>query len=109
MAVPGALRASIPSGDMDQWTPPDPTAAPGAAGPASDGGAEPAADQELLADVEHLQVIAADLADVEVALDRLADGSYGTCEACGQTIDDADLARRPTARRCPDHLPLATT
>ncbi len=59
--------------------------------------------------MEHLQVIAADLADVEVALDRLADGSYGTCEACGQTIDDADLARRPTARRCPDHLPLATT
>ena len=104
---------------MDQWTPSDPTVALGAAEPPSealgaaeppsDGGTELADDQELLADVQRLQVIAADLADVEVALDRLAEGSYGTCEACGQTIDDADLARQPTARRCPDHLPLATT
>jgi DnaK suppressor protein len=38
------------------------------------------------------------LADVESALGRLDDGSYGTCGVCGQPIDDAELAATPAAR-----------
>jgi RNA polymerase-binding transcription factor DksA len=38
-----------------------------------------------------------------VALDRLEQGGYGTCEACGVELADEDLAARPTARRCAEH------
>jgi hypothetical protein len=44
-----------------------------------------------------------ELDDVERALERLDDGSYGTCQACGAAIDDGLLATRPTARFCPEH------
>ncbi len=37
------------------------------------------------------------LAEVEAALGRLDDGSYGTCTVCGQPIPAARLAARPTA------------
>ena len=40
------------------------------------------------------------LAEVERALERLADGTYGTCEGCGRPIAPARLEARPTARRC---------
>src|SRR5215831_7028700 len=40
------------------------------------------------------------LADIDAALARLADGSYGTCQACGQPIGAARLAARPAARTC---------
>ncbi len=40
------------------------------------------------------------LAEVEAALARLADGSYGTCESCGQAIPAERLEVRPAARRC---------
>jgi len=42
----------------------------------------------------------ATLADVERALAKLDDGSYGQCEQCGQPIGDARLEAMPTARRC---------
>ena len=42
----------------------------------------------------------ADLAEIEAALARLADGSYGTCQACGASISAARLAARPAARTC---------
>ncbi len=71
-------------------------------------GSEPGDDPDASLRVE-LQAVQADLADVELALDRLAEGAYGTCEACGGPIDDDELARRPTATRCPDHLPLPAT
>jgi RNA polymerase-binding transcription factor DksA len=41
-----------------------------------------------------------DLAEIEAALARLADGSYGTCQACGRPISAARLAARPAARTC---------
>ena len=34
------------------------------------------------------------------ALDRLAAGTYGTCEVCGQPIAEGRLEVRPTARTC---------
>ncbi len=40
------------------------------------------------------------LAELDDALVRLADASYGRCERCGQPIPEARLAARPTARRC---------
>ena len=40
------------------------------------------------------------LADVERALRRIDEGTYGTCEACGRPIAKARLAVRPAARFC---------
>ncbi len=40
------------------------------------------------------------LLDVDAALYRLRDGSYGTCERCGQPIGDARLEALPATRVC---------
>lgn len=42
----------------------------------------------------------ADLADVEHAMARLDDGTYGRCEACDLPIDDDLLAATPARRLC---------
>jgi RNA polymerase-binding transcription factor DksA len=53
-------------------------------------------------DVSILEQVEAELADVELALRRLDDGTYGTCEACGRLIDDSRLEAKPEARLCLD-------
>lgn len=40
------------------------------------------------------------LDEVELALARLDDGTYGRCETCGSPIDDAELAQLPLVRAC---------
>ena len=40
------------------------------------------------------------LSAVELALERLDDGTYGTCEACGKPIPDARLDAVPWASTC---------
>ena len=40
------------------------------------------------------------LAEVELAVRRVGDGTYGTCETCGNPIGEARLEARPTARVC---------
>jgi RNA polymerase-binding transcription factor DksA len=40
------------------------------------------------------------LVEIDEAVTRVADGSYGTCERCGERIADARLEARPTARTC---------
>ena len=40
------------------------------------------------------------LAEVEAAIERLAAGTYGVCEQCGQPIAPARLEARPAARTC---------
>lgn len=40
------------------------------------------------------------LAEVDAAVARLDDGTYGTCEGCGRPIARERLAALPTARRC---------
>ena len=42
------------------------------------------------------------LDDVDDALGRLDDGTYGLCERCGKPISEARLEAMPTARRCLD-------
>jgi RNA polymerase-binding transcription factor DksA len=51
-------------------------------------------------DLSILEQVEAELADVAHALQRLDDGSYGTCEACGQPIGDERLEAMPAARFC---------
>jgi DnaK suppressor protein len=40
------------------------------------------------------------LAEVDAALDRLATGTYGTCQTCGRPIGTGRLAARPSASTC---------
>lgn len=40
------------------------------------------------------------LRDVERALAKLDEGSYGTCETCGATIGEARLEAMPATRFC---------
>ncbi len=40
------------------------------------------------------------LAEVEHALKKLADGTYGRCDNCGQAIDPARLEALPQANLC---------
>ena len=51
-------------------------------------------------DLSILENVEAELGDVEHAIRRLDDGTYGTCEACGKPIDDARLDAMPAARFC---------
>ena len=53
------------------------------------------------------KVLAAQLRDeldeVERALAKLDDGTYGACEVCGELIADARLEAMPATRFCIDH------
>jgi RNA polymerase-binding transcription factor DksA len=40
------------------------------------------------------------LAEVDAALARVEDGTYGVCESCGRPVDPARLEARPVARTC---------
>jgi RNA polymerase-binding transcription factor DksA len=58
-------------------------------------------------DLSILEQVEAELADVERALRRLDDGTYGTCEACAGHIGDERLEAHPAARFCITHQQLA--
>ncbi len=47
-----------------------------------------------------LTIVENDLKDIDDALRRLDDGSYGICEECGKPIDEARLEAVPWARYC---------
>jgi RNA polymerase-binding transcription factor DksA len=49
------------------------------------------------ADVDAVEAL---LDQVDAALARLDDGSYGRCQSCGTIIADERLAEIPTARTC---------
>ncbi len=49
---------------------------------------------------EAIDIIDRLLDQVDQALIRLDDGTYGTCQACGGAIGDDRLAARPTALEC---------
>ena len=54
-------------------------------------------------DLSILEQIEAELADVEHALKRLDDGTYGTCEFDGKPIPEDRLEAMPAARFCVEH------
>ena len=58
-------------------------------------------------DLSILEQIEAELDDVEHALRRLDDGTYGVCEACGKEIGDDRLEAMPEARFCVNDQALA--
>ena len=51
-------------------------------------------------DLSILDSVEGELADIEHALQRLDDGTYGTCEACGKPIGDDRLEAMPATRYC---------
>ena len=44
-----------------------------------------------------------DLDDIEKALQRMDEGSYGLCEVCGKDIGEARLEVMPATRVCIEH------
>ncbi len=56
-------------------------------------------------DLTILTQVESELGDVERALARLDDGTYGTCSVCGGTISDERLAAEPAASLCGEHAP----
>ena len=53
-------------------------------------------------DLSILERVDGQLADVDHALKRVDDGTYGTCEVCGRDIDEDRLRARPATRFCLD-------
>ncbi len=51
-------------------------------------------------DLSILENVEAELTDIEHALARISDGSYGTCEACGRPIGEERLEAMPATRMC---------
>jgi RNA polymerase-binding transcription factor DksA len=68
-------------------------------------GSDPGALSEDL-EIDLLDAVEEELADVERALDRLGEGTYGHCENCGLLLTDEELGANPTGRFCRAHLPL---
>jgi DnaK suppressor protein len=61
-----------------------------------DGAADAAAEMEVAMAIRESQ----ELQEIESALARIGDGSYGTCSDCGDEIGPARLKANPSARRC---------
>jgi RNA polymerase-binding transcription factor DksA len=60
-------------------------------------------------DFSILEQVEAELADVERALGRIDEGTYGKCEACGAEIGDDRLEAMPATRFCIIHQAQAET
>ena len=61
-----------------------------------DGLADAAAEMDVAMVIRESQ----ELQDIEAALARIADGSYGSCRDCGEEIGQARLKAYPAAERC---------
>lgn len=48
------------------------------------------------------QTFETELQEVNIALQRMEEGKYGVCEACGNQIDEKRLHIRPMSRFCMD-------
>jgi RNA polymerase-binding protein DksA len=57
---------------------------------------------DILSDLDIATVTrdVAELSEVDAALNRIANGSYGTCSGCGEPIGWPRLNAQPTADRC---------
>ena len=70
------------------------------AGQVHDAAEESFADLLVGVNLAHLDREVAELADIEAALERIREGSYGQCVDCGEDIAVARLEAYPTAKRC---------
>ncbi len=57
--------------------------------------------EENTAILEQLEI---QLKEVRHALDRISEGTYGTCEVCGAEIEADRLEANPSARTCKAHM-----
>jgi DnaK suppressor protein len=58
---------------------------------------------DRLAAVSTQEHLLAMLEEVRRAQQRVADGTYGTCEVCGEPIPEGRLEARPWSTRCVAH------
>ena len=65
----------------------------------ADAAAATAERTEVLGIVDHTRGM---LQDVDAALEKIASGTYGSCESCGKDIGAARMEFRPTSRYCVD-------
>jgi DnaK suppressor protein len=101
----GAALEAIGQGGALEGSPGGPIDEPLAVGQqAADLGAETAARE---VDLSLLEQVRSELDDVDRALERLDDGTYGRCEACGGPIGGQRLAALPAARYCLAHQEAA--
>lgn len=68
--------------------------------PIAESGDESVADEEEDRNLAMIGRDVVELRDIDDALARMADGTYGTCIDCGCEIPLARLHAAPTARRC---------
>jgi DnaK suppressor protein len=84
--------------ELDRLTaPPDETAAVAFGKRIGDGTTEAV---ERLSTTATARSMAGSLREVERALAKLADGTYGTCDGCGQVIAPERLEARPATPWC---------
>lgn len=70
------------------------------AGRVHDAGEESVADLMADLDAARMDRQVGELRDIERALARMTDGTYGDCSDCGQRIGAARLEAQPAAERC---------
>ncbi|WP_091078103.1 TraR/DksA family transcriptional regulator [Microlunatus sagamiharensis] len=58
------------------------------------------ASMDQVRDTALLATVRRTVVELEAARERLAEGTYGTCERCGRPIAPARLEARPEARTC---------
>ncbi|WP_040158589.1 TraR/DksA family transcriptional regulator [Nigerium massiliense] len=58
---------------------------------------------QQMEDAGSAQIVAGTLDEVLRAQERLAAGTWGTCEVCGEPIDPGRLEVRPWSARCVEH------
>jgi len=93
----GGLRDTLRQATEDVER--EPTGDPSTGGHIADAGTE---IFERSRDLSIAQTLDEQLADIDAALARLENGTYGRCEACGAPIGSERLAARPAARFCRD-------
>ena len=57
---------------------------------------------ERLSTTAAARSIAGSIAAIDRAIEKLADGSYGTCDHCGRSIGEARMEALPATSRCVD-------
>jgi RNA polymerase-binding transcription factor DksA len=74
----------------------------------SDDHSDPNDNADVIEDFENntaiLKQLETQLVDVNNALKKIEDGTYGKCEVSGELIDEGRLNANPSARTCTEHM-----